>query len=77
MRVLVVENDALFGILVAEMLTEMGHEVCAIEATEADAVSAAARYKPDLMVVDVGLGEKRVLSAFAPVGSIWLRVMPI
>lgn len=57
MRVLVVEDDAHIGLLLAEMLIAMGHDVCAIEATEADAVSAAARCKPDLMIVDVGLGE--------------------
>ena len=57
MRVLVVEDDAIIGTLLAEMLTGMGHDVCGIEATEADAVSAAARCKPDLMIVDVSLGE--------------------
>jgi CheY-like chemotaxis protein len=57
MRVLVVEDDAVIGTLLAEMLTGMGHDVCGIEATEADAVSAAARCKPDLMIVDVSLGE--------------------
>lgn len=56
-RVLVVEDDANIGTLLAEMLDGMGYDVCAIEATEADAVSAAARFKPDLMIVDVGLGE--------------------
>ncbi len=63
MRVLVVEDDAIIGTLLAEMLAGMGHDVCAIEATEADAVSAAARCKPDLMIVDVGLGEGSGVSA--------------
>lgn len=57
MRVLVVEDDAIIGTLLAEMLAGMGHDVCGIEATEADAVGAAARCKPDLMIVDVSLGE--------------------
>jgi two-component system, response regulator PdtaR len=73
MRVLVVEDDALIGLLLAEMLTAMGHDVCAIEATEADAVSAAARCKPDLMIVDVGLGEG---SGFSVVETIY-RTGPI
>ena len=55
LRVLVMEDDALIGALLAEMLAEMGHDVCAIEATEADAVSAAARHKPDIMIVDARL----------------------
>jgi DNA-binding response OmpR family regulator len=57
LRVLVVEDDALIGMLLAEMLAGMGHDVCAIEATEADAVTAAARCRPDLMIVDVRLGD--------------------
>jgi len=63
LRVLVVEDDALIGILLAETLEEMGYEVCAIEATEADAVAAAARYKPDLMIVDAWLGDGTGISA--------------
>ena len=56
-RVLVVEDDALIGMLLAEMLAGMGHDVCAIEATEADAVTAAIRCRPDLMIVDARLGD--------------------
>lgn len=63
MRVLVVEDDVIIGTLLAEMLTGMGHDVCGIEATEADAVSAAARCKPDLMIVDVRLGEGSGIAA--------------
>jgi len=57
MRILVVEDDAMIGLLLAETLTGLGHEVCGIEATEAGAVAAAARHKPDLMIVDVNLAE--------------------
>jgi CheY-like chemotaxis protein len=42
--------------LLAEVLEGMGHEVCAIEATEERAVAAAFRCRPDLMIVDVRLG---------------------
>ena len=62
-RVLVVEDDAVIGMLLAEMLAGMGYEVCAIEGTEADAVSAAARCRPDVMIVDVWLGEGSGLAA--------------
>ena len=57
LRVLVVEDDAIIGALLAEMLEGMGHDVCAVEGTEADAVAAAARWRPDLMIVDVRLGD--------------------
>ena len=57
LRILVVEDDALIGALLGELLVEMGHQVCAIEVDEAGAVAAAARHKPDLMIVDATLGE--------------------
>ena len=52
LRILVVEDDALLQMLMCETLTGMGHEVCAVAATEAEAVAAAARSLPDLMIVD-------------------------
>jgi DNA-binding response OmpR family regulator len=62
LRILVVEDDAVIGMLLAEMLAEMGHDVCAIETTAADAVSAAVRCKPDLLIVDVRLGDGNGIS---------------
>jgi len=53
----------MIGILLGWMLEEMGHRVCSIEATEADAVTAAAQYRPDLMIVDARLGEGSGVSA--------------
>ena len=55
MNVLVVEDDAILAELLAELLGELGHCVCAIEATEDGAVAAAARHRPDLMIVDAQL----------------------
>jgi CheY-like chemotaxis protein len=43
LNVLVVEDDAMIGILLAEMLGDMGYNVCAVAATEDDAVADAAR----------------------------------
>ncbi len=63
LRVLVVEDDALIAMLYLELLAEIGHVVCAIETTEADAVTGAAREKPDLMIVDAGLREGSGLAA--------------
>ena len=56
-RVLVVEDDAVIAMLLSEVLAGMGHDVCAIEGTEADAVATADRCRPDLMIVDARLGE--------------------
>jgi len=57
LRVLVVEDDAMLGMLLGEMLEDMGHDIDPLETTQAGAVAAAARRRPDLMIVDVGLGE--------------------
>lgn len=57
LRVLLVEDDAMIGMLLADILEEMGHDICAIEVTKGAAVTAAARYRPDLMIVDARLGD--------------------
>ncbi len=63
LRVLVMEDNALIGMLYADLLAEMGHVVCAIETTETEAIAAATLYKPDLMIVDATLGEGTGVSA--------------
>lgn len=73
LHVLVVEDDGLIAMLLAELLTGMGHEVCATAATEAEAVSAAARCRPDLMIVDAGLGHGSGVAAVEQI----LRAGPI
>jgi two-component system, response regulator PdtaR len=73
LSVLVVEDDAMIGMLLAEMLGDMGYDVCAIAATEEDAVADAARCKPGLMIVDEQLREGSGLSAVERI----LRTGPI
>jgi DNA-binding response OmpR family regulator len=63
LRVLVVEDNAMIGMLLAEMLVAMGHDVCAVEMTEAGGVAAAARLRPDLMIVDAQLDQGSGLAA--------------
>lgn len=55
LRILILEDDAVIGMHLAELLAAMGHEICAIEITEADAVAAARLHRPDLMIVDARL----------------------
>jgi DNA-binding response OmpR family regulator len=57
LTVLVMEDDAVVGMLLAELLAGMGYDVCAVTRTQADSVAAALRYQPDLMIVDPGLGD--------------------
>ena len=61
--ILLVEDSAIIGMLLAEMLEEMGHKVCAIESQEDEAVIAALRHRPDLMIVDAWLREGSGISA--------------
>ena len=59
--------------LLAELLKGMGHDVCSTAATEAEAVSAAARHRPDLMIVDAGLGHGSGVAAVEEI----LRAGPV
>jgi two-component system, response regulator PdtaR len=63
LRVLVIEDDALIAMLLAELLAGMGHEVCATATSEAEAVIVATCYAPDLMIVDAGFGQGSGVSA--------------
>lgn len=53
----------MIGALLAELLANMGYNVCPLETTEAGAVAAAARHKPDLMIADVTLADGSGVSA--------------
>jgi DNA-binding response OmpR family regulator len=63
LRILVVEDDPMIGPLLAEMLEDLGHVVCGVETNATAAVAAARRCHPDLMIVDVGLGEASGIKA--------------
>jgi CheY-like chemotaxis protein len=63
LRTLVVEDDAMIGLLLAETLESLGHTVCAVESNVANAVAAASHWRPDLMIVDVGLSEASGVAA--------------
>ena len=63
LRTLVVEDDAILGELLAKTLEGLGHGVCAVETNVAKAVAAASHWRPDFMIVDVGLGEASGLVA--------------
>lgn len=73
LNILVVEDDGLVAELLVEMLAEMGHTICATEATQSGAVAAAKLHNPDLMIVDVMLSEGNGLDAVDTI----LRSQPI
>lgn len=74
LRIVVIEDDATIGWLLAETLIGMGHEVCAVETTEGGAVAAAARHGPDLMIVDMHLAEGSGVSAMERISRV--RLVP-
>jgi two-component system, response regulator PdtaR len=63
LRVLIVEDDASITSLLVETVNSLGHIVCAVAATEEDAVEYANDRQPDLMIVDAGLAEGNGISA--------------
>ncbi|MDB5362673.1 MAG: hypothetical protein JWO51_3970 [Rhodospirillales bacterium] len=62
LRILVAEDDAMIGLLLADVLNGMGH-ACTIAATEAETVAAANFYHPDLMIIDAQLGDGSGITA--------------
>ncbi len=52
LRVLVIEDEVIIGMLLARVIAGMGHEVISVEGTEQGAVAAARRIRPDVILVD-------------------------
>jgi DNA-binding response OmpR family regulator len=67
LRILLVEDDGNISALIVELLADMGHDVCTIATTEREAVTAAERFSPDLMIVDVRLREGGGIPAMATI----------
>lgn len=65
LRIVVAEDDNLIGELLAVMLDNMGHVVCAIESTEAGTVAAARKFEPELLIVDLHLSPGNGIDAMA------------
>lgn len=53
--VLIVEDDAILSLDLAELLEEWNYGVCGIARSAAAALALAAQHKPDLALIDVGL----------------------
>lgn len=57
LRILIVEDDPVNGGLLAEALEDLGFAVCPIVTDVANAQAAATRWRPDLIVINVGFTE--------------------
>ncbi len=76
--VLIVEDEALVALVIEEALIEAGYRVCGVADTAARAMALAARYDPDLAVVDVrlaaggdGIAVAEALAARRPIGILY------
>jgi DNA-binding response OmpR family regulator len=56
LRIFVVDDDGVVGVLLGDMLAQMGH-ICSVEISKAAAVAVVANFKPQLMIVDAELGD--------------------
>jgi two-component system, response regulator PdtaR len=63
LRIVLVEDDPMIGALLADVLKDMGHDVCAIEVTKEAAVAAATHHRPELVIADARLGDESGIAA--------------
>ena len=70
LRILIAEDEAVIALLLEEVLVAMGHQICANVSTAQEAVEAAARSTPDLLVIDAGLGEGSGIEAVATISAV-------
>ncbi|WP_207458370.1 response regulator [Azospirillum sp. SYSU D00513] len=55
MRVLIVDDEMLIAMHLELLVTQMGHEVCALATDAEEALAAAARCRPTIALMDVRL----------------------
>lgn len=71
-RILIIEDETVIAMDLSDLVTAAGHEVCAVATTATEAVNAAERERPDLVLADIQLADgssgidavKQILSSF-------------
>lgn len=63
LKILIIEDEAIIGMLLSEVLIGMGHSVIGVVGTESAAITLAAEYLPDFLIVDAGLTTGNGISA--------------
>jgi CheY-like chemotaxis protein len=63
LRIVIVEDDVIIAMDMAELLIGLSHDVCAIATTEEEAIKAAEACAPNLMIVDGSLSKGSGVSA--------------
>ncbi|MFV3132031.1 hypothetical protein [Niveispirillum sp. KHB5.9] len=55
LRIVIAEDEPQIALQLSTILHAMGHEICAIVRTTSQAISAAHRFRPDLIIMDAHL----------------------
>lgn len=55
LRVMIAEDEALTALHLQALVADLGHRVCAVEATADGAVASAGRHHPDMVLMDIRL----------------------
>ena len=56
-KILIVEDEALVALGVSGLMEEMGHQVCGVATSVAEAIELSRACEPDLVLMDVNLQE--------------------
>ena len=82
-RVLIIEDEAIIALDLSDIVRDLGHEVAAVARTRREAVAAAERHRPGLVLADIQLADgssgidavKDILSSFS-VPVIFITAFP-
>jgi len=64
-KILIVDDEVVVAKSTSTMLQEMGHIVLGVATTHAEALAAVAQERPDLVLMDINLGNGREGAALA------------
>jgi DNA-directed RNA polymerase specialized sigma24 family protein len=82
-RILIIEDETVIAMDLSDLVTDQGHDVCATATTASEAVAAAKRERPDLVLADIQLADgssgidavRDILSSFS-VPVIFITAFP-
>lgn len=82
-RILIIEDETVIAMDLSDLVIDQGHDVCATAATASEAVAAAKRERPDLVLADIQLADgssgidavREILSSFS-VPVIFITAFP-
>ena len=83
-RVMIIEDEAIIAMDIADIVTSIGHEVTGIARTRKEAVALAAKIKPDLILSDIQLADNSsgidavddILAQFEDMPVIFITAFP-